>query len=193
MEAMTLPPTYMYPHESPEDVLNRILEYVGQEDTPQPLGAHETPSSRREGGQHQALTPNTPRDPLAFDASYDTMTRVLSGLRRLDTSADPIASRRPRTDVAPTVIATAPVPRPRYPIRSAEEQTTAVEAIDRKFIDFMQAWDDPSTETRGRYRGTHRRETRVERITARIGASIGVLAAASTIAYAGIEYFTNRG
>lgn len=64
------------------------------------------------------------------------------------------------------------------------------EELDRKFAKFMETWEESDAEEERR--GRHRRETRFERISKRIGLSLGVIAASSAVIYAGIELLSRK-
>lgn len=83
------------------------------------------------------------------------------------------------------------------PVEAAEETSEIVnprwlrdEELDRKFAKFMEAWEESDIEEERR--GRHRRETRFERISKRIGLGLGVIAASSAVIYAGIELFSRK-
>lgn len=73
------------------------------------------------------------------------------------------------------------IPEPRW-LRDAD--------LDRKFAKFLEAWEESDAEEERR--GRHRRETRFERISKRIGLSLGVIAASSAIIYAGMEWLSQK-
>jgi hypothetical protein len=87
--------------------------------------------------------------------------------------------------------------RARRQVAEAEETDEVVnprwlrdEELDKKFAKFMGAWEEADAEES--LKGRHRRETRFERISKRIGLGIGVIAASSAVIYAGIELLSRK-
>jgi biopolymer transport protein ExbB/TolQ len=85
------------------------------------------------------------------------------------------------------------MPAPRRDTRPNRQPTEpawlADEVLDRKFAEFMKSWDDEPGQDA--HQARHRRErTRMERISARIGAGLGAIATVAAVAYAGLELYS---